>query len=86
MKVFKYELNEVGETLVDIPMGAMRLHLALQKGKPHLWLAVDPNMPLRRSKIVVVPTGSEVPRHAEYLGTLLYNGGDFVAHFFEVPS
>lgn len=86
MKIFKYELNPVGETKVSLPAAHALVHLALQKGKPHAWFAVDPDITKVELKVIVVPTGGDVPRGAEHMGTLLYNGGEFVAHFFAVPS
>lgn len=86
MKVYKYELAPVGQTRLEVPVGAMFLHLDIQKGKPHVWLAVDVAETKRPFIVKAVPTGGDVSPRDAHLGTLLFNGGEFVVHYFEEPS
>lgn len=68
---------------------AVLLGVQLQYGKPTLWYrtipdAILPEHPCERRFINVVGTGHEIPADSgKYLGTLQFNDGTFVAHYFE---
>lgn len=85
MRIFKYELNPVGETVIETQRPRV-LHLALQRGKPHAWVEIDERAHPTKMRIVAVPTGADVPPRGAYLGTLLFNGGEFVIHYYDAGT
>jgi hypothetical protein len=85
--VYKYPLPlEPGGVTVRMPRGAVILHLAVQHGVPCLWAEVDPAAPERERTFLLVPTGGQPPSQGAYLATLLMGGGDYVWHYYEVPT
>ena len=82
MKIFKYELSGTADTDLMLPAGARFLSLELQKGRPHIWCAVDPFAAPQPVKVRAVVTGGDVRDTERHLGTLLFNGGEFVLHYF----
>lgn len=86
MKIWKHELHTIGETEIEVPTPRKALHLNVQRGKVVLWSVVNEAGLTRKMRVLAIPTGGDVPFGAEHLGTILFNGGDLVIHYFEVPS
>lgn len=83
--IYKYKISEIGTTL--LPKDAEVLHVDYQMGNFCVWVTTDPaNQDMVETKIQIVPTGGEVPASgfAEYLGTVLTDGGRFVWHIFKL--
>lgn len=86
-RLFKYELQERGIAIVEMPAGAKLLHVADQCGAAQLWAEVDDQRKLEARRIAVLYTGFDgVPEGAVYVGTAISNGGNIVRHVYEVPS
>lgn len=82
-RVFKYELG-FPDTDLDLPLGAVLLHVAPQNGVPCLWALVDPEAPKAKCCFAIVGTGHAVPREAAYVGS--WQEPPFVWHCFELTS
>lgn len=91
-QIFKYELLRREHTL-ELPFGVNIIHFGMQRNKACFWAEVDPEE-TRKVNLVITPkiTGAEVPggvyngdilvQGYRYLGTALYDNGDFVLHYY----
>ncbi len=80
--VYKYPLYIVDAQVVNLPAGAVVLHIAPDpQGKACLWAFVDTDRPLETRSIVVTGTGHEVPDGLEHLGSFVQEWG--VWHVWE---
>lgn len=88
MKIFKYDLRvpEDGDfkTHIEMPYGSEVLSVQVQFRTPRLWALVTNSAPEMRS-FMVVPTGVEVEKVGEYIGTFQLAEGAMVFHVFEAP-
>jgi hypothetical protein len=81
--IWKFELG-MGYQEVEMPPGAKLLHVAEQRNRPTLWAACDPMTPATMRRMVrVVMTGEPEPADAQYVGTVILEGGDFVVHVYD---
>lgn len=80
--IYKYELNKYGSQIVVMPKSAIVLSVQNQGGELVLW-ADAPTGPTERRKFVTVPTGLPSP-FGTYLGTVQFDGGNYVVHVYEV--
>jgi hypothetical protein len=82
--VWKFPLDIADGQTITAPTDATVLHLAMQDGRPCLWLLVDPTKERVEMKIKVIGTGwSPVDTTTwQYIGTVLENGGRLVWHCF----
>lgn len=87
-RIFKYELHGRGTTTVNIPKGARVLSVANQDEALMLWAAVTPSNPTEPRTFLVALTGQEiaVTPSFPFLGTVLFDNGNFVVHVFEVTK
>ena len=82
-RVHKYELPSPS-TPLNLPRGAVLLHVAPQRGRLCLWALVTPDAPLEMRHIVVVGTGQDLPDvPLTPIGTIF--DGPLVWHAFEAP-
>ncbi len=93
-RVFKFELQET--TVLRLPVGAQIVSVDNQNGKVCMWVVGDfPNyIPCNPNqsegefvhrKFGVYLTGQYIPHeHPVAIGTVLLDGGSFVAHVFEL--
>tara|TARA_R110000772_G_scaffold61076_1_gene137673 strand:+ start:943 stop:1215 length:273 start_codon:yes stop_codon:yes gene_type:complete len=82
--IFKYSLDVVDSALIRAPSGAKPLCVQVQKGKPFIWMEVNPQNVMEDHYFRVVGTGNKVPDEyfGEYLGTFQQFDGDFVGHVY----
>lgn len=88
MTIFKYSIlprASVGIQSVEMPAGAEFLSIAAQGYNAVMWFRVNdpaPRMVMRHFETVL--TGREIPAgNLVFRGTVMFDGGDFVAHVFE---
>jgi hypothetical protein len=85
---YKYRLNHVGTTDIDLPSPYSSAHVAFQCGQLQLWAFVAAR-PLeartRTRRFCVVQTGSAFGSSEHlYVGTAMTDDGAFVLHVFEM--
>lgn len=86
MRIFKYELETLTSEF-DIPEPSKVLTVALQYGRPVVWVAVsDPSRPTAKHRFITLMTGQEYERSAfgDYVGTVQQASeyGELVKHIF----
>lgn len=77
--IFKYKLLGP-QTTVNMPEGAVPLHVDNQHGDVCVWFEVDTTKPTKDIILYSVGTGWAVPEFAKYIGTVLL--GEFVWHVY----
>jgi len=81
--VWKYQISPIGETVIELPIPHRFLCVELQFGVPHVWVEHEvPNDAKRKYVFQLIPTGSEVPKHAFWCGTLFSPNAEFVFHVY----
>lgn len=88
--VYKYKLNAVAETMLNLPRGAVLLHVGAQPcGVMEdlcLWalVNVESDAPVESWRFTPVMTGQmrQVLSNNDYVGTVLLMGGSYVVHVF----
>lgn len=82
---FRVMLDDVKQTL-KIPRGSEILSLNIQDGHPHVWVHVPrPEVETAFYHLEWVGTGCKAPlTYEKFIGTQLFNDGDFVFHLFLV--
>jgi hypothetical protein len=86
MKLYKYTLKPQGLTDLALPAGAIVRHVGEQYRVLHLWAEVDPAAAVEARAFYAAFTGQEAPPGGSFIGTVVYSGGDFVAHVYELPQ
>lgn len=88
MKIFKYPLEIRDRIVIQMPIGAVLLHVDVQREMPCLWAAVDPEEADEGRVIYVRGTGHELGRVAvsKYVGTFQMLDGELVWHVFDGGS
>lgn len=82
-QIWKYLLSSERCTTIWIPKGFEILSLQTQRDEPTIWALVDPEESQIRIDIMWVMTGEDFKlEHGEYLGTILFQEGFFVVHYF----
>ena len=81
--VWKYPIP-FGRVTLDLPRGAVVVHVAAQNDMPTIWVRLDPGAPKVLRMYEVFATGEPVPGDAAYCGTAHTVGGALVWHIFEV--
>lgn len=83
--IHKFPLTDAPQQLVRMPRNAKIIALQLQRGILTLWAMVETKNPMAYRGIEVRVTG-DYPlgnMHGDYLGTLQFEGGDFILHYFD---
>lgn len=83
---FKVSLSE--EFVINMP-GAVVLCVQMQRGAPHLWALVDPQLHPEPRKFRLYGTGHSIDKEDQfdrYVGTFQLEGGALVFHLFQRPS
>jgi hypothetical protein len=84
MTVYKYKLSRNQATLVELPLGAEALTIAVQCGDIYLWALVDPTQPNETRTFEVYGTGHNMPNYTrKFINTFFVNNGEYVFHAFE---
>lgn len=86
MKIFKYQLAiEIYQT-IQMPMGAKVLSAHRQGERLMVWALVDDEQPKISRVFYVCMTGQEYVwpelEKTQFVGTVLFDDGAFVAHVF----
>lgn len=81
--IYKYELNKYGSQIVVMPKGSVVLSVQNQRGELVLWAETIDTVATERRKFVAFITGMPAP-NGKYLGTVQFDGGDYVVHVYEV--
>jgi hypothetical protein len=88
-EIWKYEapLTERLTFELKIPKGARILKLALQYGKPTLWVLVDGSADEEVRRFRFILTGCSLPTDGgKYIDTLFLENDGFVVHLFETTN
>ena len=86
MRVFKYEIPQVDDAKVRLPIGAQVLTVGQQFDKLFLWALVDPGEKrTKRRTFRVAETDDEIADATElkFIGSVNLSGGLRVVHIFE---
>lgn len=84
MIIYKQQMNSYGLNTVRAPRGAKFLSVQIQRGCIQVWYSCDPHNVVEEYHLQGFVTGTHfhLPDDAEYLGTLQFQGGDFIMHFY----
>jgi hypothetical protein len=82
VKVWKFEIVDP-EAPVAMPYGAVILSVGVQHERVCVWALVAENEPMVARRFVVARTGTPIPGHGQFIGTVLLHGGDLVFHVWE---
>lgn len=82
--IYKYQFDITDEQQIQLPRGAIILHIADQRGFPQLWALIDPGAPPEPYTLQVRGTGHccDDVEPSRYIGTFFQRGGDLVWHVF----
>jgi len=86
-RIWKYQLEATDIQILQIPSGGVILSCQIQKGKPCLWVMVEPELKKTDRFIEIIGTGN--PAHETlnvkriFIDTIQIDGGDLVFHIFE---
>ena len=87
MRIWKYGVPIQGEPIeLSMPLGAVPLHLDVQRGEPCLWVNVRLLEPWTLRRFQWVGTGHDFDDEAtiDHVGTIQIDGGRCVWHLFEI--
>lgn len=83
--VWKFEIPATDRFFIDLPEGALVLHVGEQNGDPFIWVMVDPDAPKTMRFFRLYGTGQPIDdssRH--YVGTFQLRDMDLVFHLFDL--
>jgi hypothetical protein len=88
MKIFKYNLNFLSDSIVRLPSVFTILSVQSQGigSDVSMWVTCDPDSEIHDRKFFGLATGDDLPEGItwnEYLGTVVLYGGKFVCHYFD---
>jgi hypothetical protein len=88
MKIYRYELELIGDPSVPMPKGAQVLSVSTERDRLECWALVDPMVAeIELREFRVVGTGNPAPEDlGRFIGTVLVYGGHLVFHVFEAAS
>ncbi len=89
MQVWKYQIPESFSFRLEMPAGAVPVHVDVQHGGVCIWAVVDPSASKESREFFVVGTGHDIPDGIDcddHVGTFLTSGGALVFHIFQVRS
>lgn len=80
--IYKYVVP-IGDFMLKLPARSRFLCIKNQRGQAVLWFEVEPELPTEDWHFSAHPTGGDIEREFKpYLGTVLFNNGDLVFHFY----
>lgn len=82
--IYKYELTNLGNSTIEMPIDSMVKDFAAQGERLFLWAEVQTNNPLILRRFKVMATGEDIPDGYGYLKTTHVDG--FVWHLYEDRS
>lgn len=85
MNIWKAKLRVTQAQDIEVPAGALFLHVREQGDDVCVWFRCDPDAAKTKRRILLCGTGHEAPvcDTAKYLGTAIVHGGALVWHVFE---
>lgn len=85
MRIWKWDLELVGQQRVNMPIGTKLLAAQLQRGELKIWGLCNEAYPLKSRVISVYGTGNPMPDDpGEFVGTFQMSGGSLVFHVFDL--
>lgn len=89
MKTYKYSLNKIGVTQIELPLGAEIKSIQNQFEILQMWCLVNPDVERTEiKKFEVYNTGEEITFEKgfkrEHVSTVQFSEGSLVVHVFEV--
>lgn len=82
--IWKFQLSDVSEQLIEIPKDATILTAQTQNGILCLWAEVDKSLPTVERKIRIYDTGERLLSKKEsYVGTCQRDNGKLVSHVYD---
>ncbi len=85
--VWKFPLLVTDSQAFHMPMGAVVLHVDVQRGEAMFWALVETDRPVEPRHFAVYGTGHPMANDGSTLvhcGSFLLNEGNLVFHLFEV--
>ena len=80
--IWKYPIMFMPDRKVDMPQGALLLHVGLDDGVPCIWAEVDPQKPLKQREIHIRRTGDPLQgNETVYIGSI--RDGSHIWHVYE---
>lgn len=87
LRIWKFPVIGTDRFTHSMPKGAKVLSVQNQRGRPHMWVVVDPDAPLQLRYFRLAGTGHVLGvDQAGYIGTFQVSEGNLVFHLFEVPE
>jgi hypothetical protein len=86
MKIYKYEILEVGDFEIEFPVGSTILKFDNQLEIPTIWFLVNPDekdTEIRKFRLVGTGHDFKMDGVYKYIGTCLQHYGSLVWHLFE---
>ncbi len=86
MRVFQYEIEEVDEAKVRLPLGAQVLSAGRKNDKVFLWALIDPGETRTKHRIFrIAGTGDEIAevKELKFIGSVQSRGGPRILDIFE---
>lgn len=80
--IYKYQLDSLYVTMLELPAGAHVMHFAEQGGVFNIWAMVDTDASKETRYFTIVGTGWEIDGDECYIGTV--HVGAFVWHCLEI--
>lgn len=81
--VWKVPFEVKDEMILHLPEGAEPLWVAVQHGRPCMWIKVRTTAPLVPRRFYVSGTGHHVEPYWRYIGSFMLSDGAFVGHLWE---
>lgn len=84
--IWKYSVSANDVFVLNMPVGATVLSVAVQGVDVNLWAEVDPSNQSAQRRFRLAGTGHPIPADEprRFIGTFLSQGGALVFHLFEI--
>lgn len=85
MRIWKWNLQLTDHQIVNLPIGARILSVAMQDNRLALWALCDPLVDMEPRYIHIFGTGNKLPQEInkyQYLSTFQLENGALVFHAF----
>lgn len=93
-RIYKKELNMIGETIIFCPPGIKVLGVQVQNNKAVIYIESGilldgrphGNVQLKKKTFMSAMTGECVPEQSYFIGTLMFSNGEFVTHVYGIED
>lgn len=84
--IWKFDVPTQDIFWLELPIGARVLSAQMQKGKPCLWVLLDPEIPKEGRRFRLSGTGHPIEKaeSLSFIDTFQLDGGSLVFHLFEI--